>query len=197
MDPFDDARGGSVARRRWLGAVAAAAIFIVSLLVPSAGNAAPDARAVPGAGALSAANSPGELARLEARAARLTRQYRGQLVLLTDAESAARSALARAARLRRQLGTARQEVARIAAASYMGGVRDPMTVIMSGGNNQRMLQDAATLQFVSCAAQRQGAGAGAAHGGRAAGPAGGPGQDGGTAPAGHRAGGPAAEGRTP
>jgi hypothetical protein len=149
VDPFDDARGGSVARRRWLGAVAAAAIFIVSLLVPSAGNAAPDARAVPGAGALSAANSPGELARLEARAARLTQQYRGQLVLLTDAEGAARSALARAARLRRQLGTARQEVAGIAAASYMGGVRDPMTVIMSGGNGQRMLQDAATLQFVS------------------------------------------------
>jgi hypothetical protein len=149
VDPFDDARGGFVARRRWLGAVAAAAIFIVSLLVPSAGNAAPDARAVPGAGALSAANSPGEFARLEARAARLTRQYRGQLVLLTDAESAVKSALARVARLRRQLGTARQEVAGIAAASYMGGTRDPMTVIMSGGNSQRMLQDASILQFVS------------------------------------------------
>jgi hypothetical protein len=149
VDPFDDARGGSVARRRWLGAVAAAAIFIVSLLVPSAGNAAPAVRAVPGAGALSAANSPGEFARLEARAARLTRQYRGQLELLTDAESAVKSALARAARLNRQLRAARQEVAGIAAASYMGGVRDPMTVIMSGGNNQRMLQDAAILQFVS------------------------------------------------
>src|SRR5262249_28037334 len=144
-----DARGGSVARRRWLGAVAAAAIFIVSLLVPSAGNAAPDARAGPGAGAVAAANSPGELARLEARAARLTPQYRRPLVPLTGAESAARSALARAARLRRRLGTARQEVARIAAASYMGGLRDPMTVIMSGVNNERMLQDAATLQFVS------------------------------------------------
>ena len=149
MDPFDDARGGSAARRRWLGALAAAAVFTVSLLVPSAGRAAPDARAVPAAGALSAANSPGEFARLEARAARLTRQYRGQLVLLTDAESAVKSALARAARLGRQLGTARQEVAGIAAATYMGGVRDPMTVIMSGGKNQRMLQDAAILQFVS------------------------------------------------
>ena len=149
MDPFDDARGGSAARRHWLGALAATAVFTVSLLVPSAGRAAPDARAVPGAGALSAANSPGEFARLEARAARLTRQYRGQLVLLTDAESAVKSALARAARLRRQLGTARKEVAGIAAASYMGGVRDPMTVIMSGVNSQRMLHDAATLQFVT------------------------------------------------
>jgi hypothetical protein len=148
VDPFDDARGGS-ARRRWLGALAAAAVFTVSLLVPSAGRAAPGAPGAAGMQGLSAAGSPGELARLEARAARLTRQYRGQLVLLTDAESAAKSALARAQRLRRQLGTARQEVARIAAASYMGGVRDPMTVIMSGVNSQRMLHDAATLQFVT------------------------------------------------
>ena len=149
MDPFDDARGGSAARRRGIGAVAAAAVFTVSLLVPSAGQAAPDARGAAGIQGLPAANSPGELARLEARAARLTRQYRGQLELLTDAETAVKSALARAARLRRQLGPARQEVAGIAAASYMGGVRDPMTVIMSGGNGQRMLQDAAILQFVS------------------------------------------------
>jgi hypothetical protein len=152
VDPFDVASGGSIARRRWLGAVAAAAVFFVALLVPSAGRAAPDAPGAVGIQGLPAANSPGELARLEARAARLTRQYRGQLVLLTDAEGAVKSALARAARLHRQLGTARQEVARIAAASYMGGVRDPMTVIMSGGSSPRMLQDAATLQFV--AAQR-------------------------------------------
>ena len=59
VDPFDVARGGSVARRRWLGAMAAAAVFLVSLLVPSAGRAAPDARQRPGAGALSVANSPG------------------------------------------------------------------------------------------------------------------------------------------
>ena len=73
MDPFDVARGGSVARRRWIGARAAAAVFIVSLLVPSAGRAAPDATGAAGIYGLPAANSPGELARLEARAARLTR----------------------------------------------------------------------------------------------------------------------------
>jgi hypothetical protein len=149
VDPFDDARGGPVAGRRWLGALAAAAVFAVALLVPAAGRAAPDAPGAAGIQGLSAANSPGEFARLEARAARLTRQYRGQLVLLSDAESAARSALARAQRLGRQLGTARKEVARIAAASYMGGVQNPMTVIMSGVNSQRMLHDAATLQFVT------------------------------------------------
>jgi hypothetical protein len=132
--------------------VAAAALFVVALLVPSAGNAAPDARATPGASAgqvFPAANSPGELARLEARAAKLSRQYRGQLVLLTDAASAAKAALANALRLRRQLGRAQQEVARLAAASYMGGAQDPMAVILGGGNTQQMLQDAATLQYVT------------------------------------------------
>ena len=62
MDPFDVARGGSVARRRWLGALAAAAVFIVSLLVPSAGRAAPGVPGAAGIQGLAAANSPGELA---------------------------------------------------------------------------------------------------------------------------------------
>ncbi|HUY47673.1 MAG TPA: hypothetical protein VMV92_18395, partial [Streptosporangiaceae bacterium] len=132
--------------------MAAAAMFIVSLLTPSAGNAAPDARAAPGAGdvqGLPAANSPGELARLQARAAKLSRQYRGQVLMLTDAEGAAKSTVAKAVRLRRQLGRAQQEVATLAAASYMGGAQDPMTVILGSGNTQQMLQDAATLDYVT------------------------------------------------
>jgi len=140
-----------VIRARSLGAVAAAVIFIVSLLVPAAGDAAPAVRAAAGgpAAALSpTAGSPGELARLEARAARLSRQYRGQVVLLADAESAAKAAVARAQRLRRQLGDAQQEVARLAAASYMGGAQDPVIAVF-GGNPQRMLQESATLQYVA------------------------------------------------
>jgi len=152
VDPLYSAQSRPVSRRRWLGAVAAAAMFIVSLLAPSAGNAAPDARAAPGAGdvqGLPAANSPGELARLQARAARLSRQYRGQVLMLTDAEGAAKSTVAKAVRLRRQLGRAQQEVATLAAASYMGGAQDPMTVILGSGNTQQMLQDAATLDYVT------------------------------------------------
>jgi len=134
-----------VIRGRSLGAVAAAVIFIVSLLVPAAGDAAPAARAA----ALSpTAGSPGELARLEAKAARLSRQYRGQLVLLGDAEGAAKAAVARAQRLRRQLGDAQREVARLAAASYMGGAQDPVIAVF-GGDPQRMLQESATLQYVA------------------------------------------------
>jgi len=144
LDPWNSARGSSVIRGRSLGAVAAAVIFIVSLLVPAAGDAAPAARA-----ALSpTAGSPGELARLEAKAARLSRQYRGQLVLLGDAEGAAKAAVARAQRLRRQLGDAQREVARLAAASYMGGAQDPVIAVF-GGDPQRMLQESATLQYVA------------------------------------------------
>ena len=150
-DPFDVVRSGPVARRRWPVALAAAAIFMVSLLVPSAGDAAPDARAAPGGPAvqgLPAANSPGELARLEARAARLSRQYRGQLVTLADAQNAARLATAKALRLRRQLGQAHRELARLAAASYMGGVQDPLGAVFGGGDPRRALEAAATAEYV-------------------------------------------------
>jgi len=150
-DPIDIARSGAVARRRWPVALAAAAIFMVSLLVPSAGNAAPDTRAAAGGPAVQgfpAANSPGELARLEARAARLSRQYRGQLVTLADAQNAARQATAKALRLRRQLSQAHRELARLAAASYMGGVRDPLGAVFGGGDPRRALEAAATAEYV-------------------------------------------------
>jgi hypothetical protein len=151
LDPWYSAQGSSAIRGRSLGAVAAAVIFIVSLIAPAAGDAAPAARAaagVPAARLLPTAGSPGELARLEARAARLSRQYRGQVVLLADAESAAKAAVARAQRLRRQLGDAQREVARLAAASYMGGAQDPVIAVL-GGDPQRMLQESATLQYVA------------------------------------------------
>jgi hypothetical protein len=118
---------------------------MVSLLVPSAGNAALEARAAP---AVPAAGSPGELARLEAQAAKLSRQYRGQLVTLAEAQSAARSTTARALRLRRQLGQARRAIAGLAAASYMGGVQDPVTAVMGGGDPQRRLEAAATAEYL-------------------------------------------------
>jgi len=151
LDPWNSAPGSSVIRGRSLGAVAAAVIFIVSLLMPAAGDAAPAMRTAagaPAAGLLPTAGSPGELARLEARAARLSRQYRGQVVLLADAESAAKAAVARAQRLRRRLGDAQREVAQLAAASYMGGAQDPVIAVF-GGDPRRMLQESATLQYVA------------------------------------------------
>ena len=127
-------------------------MFIALLLVPSAGNAAPDAPATLGASAaqaLPATGSPGELTGLEARAAKLSRQYRGQVLMLTDAEDAARAATASALRLGRQLIRAQREVARLAAASYMGVMQSPMAVILGGGDTQRVLQEVATLEYLT------------------------------------------------
>jgi hypothetical protein len=125
-------------------------MFIAALVVPAAGSAAPLVPLpVSGSQPLPAGNSPAKLAALEARAARLSRQYRGELVMLTDAQSAAKTALARVLPLRRQFSHVRQELAALAAASYMDGVQDPAMVILSGANTQRMLEESATLQYVA------------------------------------------------
>jgi hypothetical protein len=143
------ARHGSLIRRNWLRAVALAAVVVVWLQMPWAGRVVPAARATLAASAGPAGNPSDELARLEARAARLSRQYRGQVVMLTEAETAAKETMASVVRLRRQTGYAHRQVARIAAASFIGVVQDPTLVILGGGDAQRMLQKAATLEYLS------------------------------------------------
>src|SRR5215471_11897249 len=69
-------------RRRWLRAAPLAALAVaVSLLVPSAGRAVPGGRATLISSSAALAGNPAEeLAKLEAQAAKLSRQYRGDLV---------------------------------------------------------------------------------------------------------------------
>ena len=134
---------------RGVTAVIAAA---VSLLALSAGDAAPAALPARNASAvqlLLGADSHVALARLEARAARLSRRYRGQLVKLTEAQTAAKAATARALLLRRQLGGARRQIAGLAAASYMGGGVDPALALMFSGDPQRMLDGNAAVEYLS------------------------------------------------
>jgi hypothetical protein len=129
--------------------VALAAVAVAWLQIPSAEPVTPVAQATLAASAGPAGNPADELARLEARAARLSRQYRGQVVTLNEAETAAKETTASVLRLRRQIGYAHQQVARIAAASFMGVAQDPTLVILGGGNAQRMFQKAATLEYLS------------------------------------------------
>jgi len=132
-------------------AAAVAAIVVGSLLAPLAADAAqtaPPARGNPAVGLL-AADSHLKLARLEARVARLSRQYRGQLVNLNDTAAAARTATGRALRLRRQLGRTQRQFGRLAAASYMGGGMDPVLALLSGGDPQRALDRASTLEYLA------------------------------------------------
>ena len=151
MGALSSARRGPVAQRRWPRAAPLAALAVaVSVLVPSAGRAVPADRAtLVSSSAALAANPAQELAKLEAQAAKLSRQYRGDLVLLTDAENAAKVTLGQVVRLQGQLGQARQEVARVAAASYMDGVQDPTIVILGGGDTQQLLNQAGTLQYLA------------------------------------------------
>ncbi len=119
------AKGRSLRLSRRVATVAA--IVAGSLLAPSAADAAPTARLASDSSAvgLLPADSHVTLARLEARAAKLSRQYRGQLLKLSEAAAAAKRAAAQAQRLRSQLSGTRRQIARLAAASYMGGGLDP------------------------------------------------------------------------
>jgi hypothetical protein len=151
MGALPSARRVVSRRRRWLRAAPLAAVAVaISVLVPAAGRAVPgDRAALVSASAPLARNPAAELSRLESRAAKLTSLYRGDLVLLTDAENAAKKTVARVVALRGQLDQARREVARLAAASYMDGVQDPTIVILGGGDTQRMLDQAGTLQYLA------------------------------------------------
>jgi len=144
-------RRGPPTRRRWLRAAPLAALAVaVSLLVPAAGRAVPGGRVTLVSSSAALAGNPAEeLAKLEAQAAKLSRLYRGDLVLLTDAENAARVTLGQVTRLQGRLDQARQEVARLAAASYMDGVQDPTVMILGGGDAQRMVDQAGTLQYLA------------------------------------------------
>ena len=130
---------------------AVAAIVVGSLLAPLAADAAqtaPPARGAPAVGLL-AADSHLTLARLEARAARLSRQYRGQLVNLTAAAVTAAAATGRARRLRRKLVSTQRQFGRLAAASYMSNGLDPVLALLSGGDPQRALDRASTLEYLA------------------------------------------------
>ncbi len=162
MGPCHPAHSGPAAPTRRARAVALAAMLAaVSLATAPAENAAADAvAAASGTAELQHApadSSPAELARLEARAATLARQYRGQLVQLTDAENAAQAAAGTVARLRRQLGQVHADLAGLAAASYMGGWRDSMVALVGNGDPQRILEDAAIIDYLARqhAAQQQ------------------------------------------
>jgi hypothetical protein len=122
-----------------------------SLLASSARAAAPAAQLAPesAAGRLLHADAPTPLPQLEARAAELSRQYRGQLEVLTGAETAAEAAAARALLLDRQLAATHRQLARLAAVSYMGSAPDPALALLTGGDPQRALGRSAIIEYLA------------------------------------------------
>jgi hypothetical protein len=122
-----------------------------SLLASSARAAAPAAQQAHdgAAGWLLHANAPTPLDQLEARAAELSKQYRGQLDVLTGAETAAEAATARVLLLNRQLAAAHRQLARLAAASYMGGGSDPALTLSTDGDPQQVLGRSSIIEYLA------------------------------------------------
>jgi hypothetical protein len=121
-----------------------------SLLASSARAAAPAAPARDSAaGQLLTADTPTPLAQLEAQAAKLSRQYRGRLEMLTGAQTAAEAATARVSALDRQLTAAHRQLARFAAASYMGSAPDQALAFFAGGDPQQVLGRSAAIEYLA------------------------------------------------
>ena len=122
-----------------------------SLLASSARAAAPAAQLArdSAAGRLLHADAPTPLAQLEARATELSKQYRGRLEVLTGAETAAEAAAARVLLLDRQLAAAHSQLARLAAASYMGDAADPALTLSTDGDPQQVLGRSAIIEYLA------------------------------------------------
>jgi hypothetical protein len=125
--------------RTWGGVVAVA--IACSLLASSA-------RAASSTAQLSRADTPVSLTQLEAQATQLSSQYRGQLEILTDAETAANAAAARVLLLDRQLAAVQRQFARLAGASYMGAP-DEVLALFGGGDPQQVLGRTAMVEYLA------------------------------------------------
>ncbi|XVQ15073.1 coiled-coil domain-containing protein [Spirillospora sp. CA-255316] len=95
-----------------------------------------------------APGDPKELAKLEQRAAKLSKEYRGELVSLEEAKTAAQRARKDAERLAQEFEVARTDVRRIAASTYMTGRLDTTTMI-SSGDPRAAVRDAAVIEHMS------------------------------------------------
>ena len=141
---------------RWLGrglrswGGVAAVVIACSLLASSARAVAPAALTRDGAaGWLLNADSPTPVAQLEDQAAELAKRYRGQLEVLSGAETDAKASAGRVQRLDRQLAAGHDELARLAASSYMGSAPDQALAFFAGGDPQQVLGKSATIEYLA------------------------------------------------
>jgi hypothetical protein len=113
-------------------------------LLATAARAEPTAR-LAGEGAAGAPS----LAQLESRAAQLSKQYRGQLDILTGTETAAKAAAARVTLLHRQSAAAHRELARFAAASYEGApASQALAAFFDGGDPSQVLHSSSIVEYL-------------------------------------------------
>jgi peptidoglycan DL-endopeptidase CwlO len=132
-------------------AIAFAAIMACSVLAPSAGDAATSAPAArSGLDARSFdIDAHKTIAQLEARAARLSTQYRGQLQTLSGVVADAKAATARSRWLHGQLERSRRQVARLAVTSYVSGGPNQALLALFGGHPQGILGRTAIINYLT------------------------------------------------
>ncbi|HEX5190075.1 MAG TPA: hypothetical protein VFW16_11065 [Streptosporangiaceae bacterium] len=131
---------------RRLAAVVAA--LTGALVATSAGDAATASPAARGA-ALAGGDGHLTLARLEARAAKLAKQYRGELDTLAGAEADATAATARARMVRHQLSISRHQMAKLAVASYLNGGTDQQLLALFSGHTRGIMDRSAMITYLA------------------------------------------------
>ncbi|MEW2354731.1 hypothetical protein [Spirillospora sp. NPDC029432] len=134
----DGAKRGSFRSRIARRGVAVVAVAAITAALPQAAGTAAEPKKDPAK----------ELAKLEKRASALSKEYRGELITLDEAKKAAKRAKADAERLGREYETARGDVSRIAASTYMSGRMDTIPLVTAGDPNAAV-RDAAVLEHLS------------------------------------------------
>ncbi|MQA97814.1 MAG: hypothetical protein GEV11_25510 [Streptosporangiales bacterium] len=125
------------------GAVLAAAALTAGLLAPTTpGLAAPAVPAAP-------SDTEAKLAKLEKQAKALAKDYRGELVALTEARKAAEKASGKADGVRRELRAARDRTGDLAAEAYKSSGVDPSLQLAFAKDPVRSLNDAAAAEHLA------------------------------------------------
>lgn len=138
------------ARRRTTGGRRAVAFVAIALAVAALSPTRPGlAAGSPVAAPAAAKPDPAkELARLKQQAAALNKEYRGELIELDDAKSAAERAAKAAKRVQAELETAQTDVRDIAVMSYMHGAFDAMPIVVADDPGSA-IRDAAIVEHLA------------------------------------------------
>ncbi|GLZ03133.1 hypothetical protein Acsp03_06000 [Actinomadura sp. NBRC 104412] len=139
LDPDGTKRSPLRARMVRRGVAVAFLAACSVLLSPTSGGAA---------GVRAAPDPAKQLAQLEKRAAKLAKEYRGELITFEEAKNAAKRAGADAERLNREFEAVRADAGRIAASTYMTG-RIDTTMMISADDPGAAVRDAAYLEHLS------------------------------------------------
>ena len=152
---FASPRAAASSRGSRLGnygrSAAVVAALTGALVASSAGDAATASPAARSARTAWLASGDGHLAlaRLEARAAKLAKQYRGELDTLAGAEADAKAATARARMVRHQLSISRHQMAKLAVASYLNGGTDQQLLALFSGHTRGIMDRSAMITYLA------------------------------------------------